>query len=131
MPGRGQVPDGMAQIAWRGWGCYLRRCVKKLLGTIAVAFLVSFFLSACSRTGGRSDLPSVSGTIDTDEVHVASRYGGRVVHLPVREGDGLQAGQLIAELDATELAAMIGRSTSELPAELRRPAVHADDLVAV
>jgi glutamate 5-kinase len=26
---------------------------------------------------------------------------------------------------------MIGRSTSELPAELRRPAVHADDLVAV
>jgi glutamate 5-kinase len=29
------------------------------------------------------------------------------------------------------LATMIGRSTSELPAELRRPAVHADDLVAV
>jgi glutamate 5-kinase len=26
---------------------------------------------------------------------------------------------------------MIGRSTSDLPAELRRPAVHADDLVAV
>jgi glutamate 5-kinase len=26
---------------------------------------------------------------------------------------------------------MMGRSTSELPGELRRPAVHADDLVAV
>jgi glutamate 5-kinase len=26
---------------------------------------------------------------------------------------------------------MLGRSTSDLPAELRRPAVHADDLVAV
>jgi glutamate 5-kinase len=25
----------------------------------------------------------------------------------------------------------MGRSTSELPGELRRPAVHADDLVAV
>jgi len=26
---------------------------------------------------------------------------------------------------------MMGRSTSELPGELRRPAVHADDLVSV
>jgi glutamate 5-kinase len=26
---------------------------------------------------------------------------------------------------------MMGRSTSELPPEMRRPAVHADDLVAV
>jgi glutamate 5-kinase len=33
--------------------------------------------------------------------------------------------------DDTELVGMIGRSTSELPAEMRRPAVHADDLVAV
>jgi glutamate 5-kinase len=28
------------------------------------------------------------------------------------------------------LTTMIGRSTHDLPAELRRPAVHADDLVA-
>ena len=32
---------------------------------------------------------------------------------------------------ATELATIMGRSTSELPGDLRRPAVHADDLVAV
>jgi glutamate 5-kinase len=37
----------------------------------------------------------------------------------------------VVAYDATELAAIIGRSTSELPEELRRPAVHADDLVAV
>lgn len=37
----------------------------------------------------------------------------------------------VVAYDATELATMTGRSTSELPAELRRPAVHADDLVAV
>ena len=37
----------------------------------------------------------------------------------------------VVAYDAAELATMIGRSTSELPAELRRPAVHADDLVAV
>jgi glutamate 5-kinase len=33
--------------------------------------------------------------------------------------------------DAAELATMVGHSTCELPAELSRPAVHADDLVAV
>jgi glutamate 5-kinase len=40
-------------------------------------------------------------------------------------------GRGVVAYDAAELTTMIGRSTSELPAELRRPAVHADDLVAV
>jgi glutamate 5-kinase len=33
--------------------------------------------------------------------------------------------------DAAELATMIGHTSCELPAELSRPAVRADDLVAV
>jgi len=37
----------------------------------------------------------------------------------------------VVEYDNVELSTMIGRSTSELPAELRRPVVHADDLVPV
>ena len=45
---------------------------------------------------------TVSGTIETDEVHVASRYGGRVVKLHAQEGATLKAGQLIVELDATD-----------------------------
>lgn len=46
---------------------------------------------------------TVSGTIETDEVRVASRYGGRVEKLFAQEGDALKAGQLIAELEAAEL----------------------------
>jgi HlyD family secretion protein len=46
-----------------------------------------------------------SGTIECDEVHVASRYGGRVEKLFAREGDALTNGQVIAELDAPELRA--------------------------
>jgi HlyD family secretion protein len=48
---------------------------------------------------------TVSGTIDTDEVHVASRYGGRVQKIFAQEGDTLKAGQAIMELDADELQA--------------------------
>ena len=43
--------------------------------------------------------------------------------------DGTMVARGVVAYDATELATMIGRSTSDLPAELRRPAVHADDLV--
>ena len=56
-------------------------------------------------------------------------YAGDVVEL--RGPDAAMVARGVVAYDATELATMIGRSTSELPGELRRPAVHADDLVAV
>ncbi|MGD0615902.1 MAG: efflux RND transporter periplasmic adaptor subunit, partial [Verrucomicrobiota bacterium] len=52
-----------------------------------------------------SSAPAVSGTIDSDEVRVASRYGGRVETLFAQEGDPLKAGQRIAQLEAPELRA--------------------------
>jgi HlyD family secretion protein len=48
---------------------------------------------------------SVSGTIEVDEAHVASRYGGRVERIHAQEGDALKAGQPIVDLDAAELRA--------------------------
>ncbi|GBE65057.1 glutamate 5-kinase [Mycobacterium sp. MFM001] len=55
-------------------------------------------------------------------------HGGDVVEL--RGPDATAVARGVVAYDAAELATMMGRSTSELPAELRRPAVHADDLVA-
>jgi len=51
------------------------------------------------------DSDSVSGTIETDETRVASRYGGRVEKVFAQEGDALDGGQMIVELDAAELNA--------------------------
>ena len=56
-------------------------------------------------------------------------HGGDVVEL--RAADGTVVGRGVVAYDATELATMVGQSTSSLPADMRRPAVHADDLVAV
>lgn len=56
-------------------------------------------------------------------------HGGDVVEL--RDPDGGMVARGVVAYDAGELAGMVGRSSAELPAELRRPAVHADDLVAV
>lgn len=55
-------------------------------------------------------------------------HGGDVVDLC--GPDTVMVARGVVAYDAAELATMMGRSTSELPAELRRPAVHADDLVA-
>jgi glutamate 5-kinase len=56
-------------------------------------------------------------------------HGGDVVEL--RGLDGTVVARGVVAYDVAELATMIGRSTSDLPADMRRPAVHADDLVAV
>src|SRR5689334_1674178 len=57
---------------------------------------------------------SVSGTIETDEVHVASRYGGRVEKIFAWEGDSLKAGQLIVQLEANELQPRLDRANARL-----------------
>lgn len=56
----------------------------------------------------------VSGTIETDEAHVASRYGGRVVNIFAQEGDSLKTGQVIVELDAAELQARRDQAAATL-----------------
>lgn len=53
----------------------------------------------------RHETPGVSGTIEVDEVHVASRYGGRVEKIYAREGDALSTGDPIVDLEASELRA--------------------------
>ncbi len=56
-------------------------------------------------------------------------YAGDVVEL--RGPDAVMVARGVVAYDASELATMMGRSTSALADELRRPPVHADDLVTV
>ena len=72
---------------------------------------LSLLSLSCNRA---SHSPSVSGTIETDEVRVASRYGGRVEALYAQEGDTLKSGRKIAVLDAGELHARRERLAAQL-----------------
>ena len=74
--------------------------------------------AACTKDPGTS---GVSGTVETDEVHVASRYGGRVERIFAWEGDLLTNGQPIAELDAGELRAQYDRAAAELQEAIAGP----------
>lgn len=78
---------------------------------LQAAFLALALLTAsCDRNSN----PQVSGTIETDEVRVASRYGGRVERIFAQEGDTLKSGQVIVELDAAELEARRNQATAML-----------------
>lgn len=77
------------------------------------ALALAAALTGCQPTE-KTGLNSVSGTIETDESRVASRYGGRVGQIHVQEGDGLTAGQVILELDAAELQARRDQAGAQL-----------------
>ena len=55
--------------------------------------------------GCRRQSDTVSGTIEVDEVHVASRSAGRVEKIFAWEGDTLKAGAPIVQLEASEMKA--------------------------
>src|SRR5437899_11634497 len=76
-----------------------RKKIDTWICSAALAGLV-FVVPACGR---RSSL--VSGIIEVDEAHVGPRAGGRVEKIFAWEGDHLHEGQLIVQLDASELRA--------------------------
>ena len=68
--------------------------------TFAIAFSAIALLSGCHRQSN-----AVSGTIEVDEVHVASRSPGRVEKIYAWEGDVLKTGDVIVQLEASEMQA--------------------------
>ena len=80
------------------------------MGAVTALTLLATGCSVEDPSRGRS----VSGTIETDEVRVASRYGGRVVKISAAEGDSLQTAQPLVELDAAELKAKRDRVAAQV-----------------
>jgi HlyD family secretion protein len=57
-----------------------------------------------------------SGTIEATQVDVAPKVPGRLLRLHAREGARVEAGQLVAELDAEELEAQLAQARAALAA---------------
>jgi RND family efflux transporter MFP subunit len=68
--------------------------------SFAIAVCVIVLLAGCRRPTN-----AVSGTIEVDEVHVASRSAGRVEKIFAWEGDALKPGAPIVQLEASEMKA--------------------------
>jgi HlyD family secretion protein len=61
----------------------------------------------------KSDTPRVSGQVEATEVQVAPEVGGRVLDIPVFEGDRIKKGELIATLDTRDVDLALRRAEAE------------------
>src|SRR3974377_2327778 len=72
---------------------------------VLVAVIVSL-LAGCKRNATPENALFVSGRIDGDTVDISSKIQGRGVNLTVREGDSVEAGQVIASLESAQQEAI-------------------------
>lgn len=80
------------------------------LRLVAVPVLVAS--AACAPAADPNHL-RVSGHVEATEVRLAPEMGGRVLSLPVKEGDRIQTGATVLTIDATDLQLAIARAKTE------------------
>lgn len=95
-----------------------RRIVVPIL--LAAAAAVAWW--AWPRANAPDGRIHASGTIEAVQVDVAPKIAGRIIKIAVGEGDRVQAGQVVAELDAPETDAQVEQARGALAAAQARVA---------
>jgi HlyD family secretion protein len=77
--------------------------------------LLCIALAACSACAEPppTDRVRVSGQVEATDVHVASPVGGRLLELKASEGQRVEAGELLARLDAADAELALARARAE------------------
>jgi len=91
----------------------IRRLI--LLVTIAIVLIVAIVLSQ-----RRHDPRMVSGFVEADELRLGSRLGGRVKAVAVKEGDHVQGGQLLVELEPFDLQERLAEAKAQLEKSVKQ-----------
>lgn len=60
------------------------------------------------------NIATANGRIEAEEVHVATKYAGRVAEVLVEEGDMVEKGQVLAIMDTAELLASLERANADV-----------------
>jgi HlyD family secretion protein len=79
------------------------RSTRRTATILVLAALTAVSIGGCGRRGNPGEIPS-SGFVEATEVRVSSKVGGVVALLPAREGARVKAGELLAQLDTTDIA---------------------------
>jgi HlyD family secretion protein len=81
---------------------------------VAAAALAAVW--AVRRLDGETGVVSVTGTVEATQVELSAKITGRIVEIRVREGQPVERDQVLVVLDASELAAEVGRAEGALQA---------------
>src|ERR1700746_272890 len=85
---------------------------RKFIVVIGMVFLIALLVYFATTPKG-SDIPLI-GVVDGNEVIVSPQITGRIVNLTVDEGSQVKKGDLIAELDRTELEASLAAAKANV-----------------
>ena len=85
---------------------------RKFIVVIGMVFLIALIVYFATTPKG-SDIPLI-GVVDGNEVIVSPQITGRIVNLTVDEGSQVKKGDLIAELDRTELEASLAAAKANV-----------------
>jgi HlyD family secretion protein len=69
-------------------------------------------VTACQETAPATGA-RVSGQVDATEVQIAAEVGGRIVEMPIAEGDRVKQGDVIARLDTRDVDLALQRAQAE------------------
>jgi multidrug resistance efflux pump len=86
---------------------------KVVLGVAAVALLVAagLLIRSCAKRG---ESLVYSGTVETREIQVGSKVGGRVTEVPVEEGQAVKAGTVLVRFESDELKAQRAQAQAQV-----------------
>lgn len=85
---------------------------RRFLGVLVLVFVIG--LVVYFTTTPRGNEIRLIGTVDGNRVVVSPQITGRMIHLFVNEGSAVKKGQLVAELDPTELQAQLASQTANI-----------------
>ncbi len=82
---------------------------RKLIGTIALGLVAVVAAGAYWLRRPGPSAPII-GVVRTTEIRIAPEVGGQLAAIKVRKGDRVRAGEVVAELSATELTAAVAQA---------------------
>lgn len=88
---------------------------KRIIVLVVLALLVgtAIYVTRGQQQARQGDL-SYSGTIEAVQSHLSFQAGGRILHVPVTEGQSVARDQVLAELDPAEFRARLEQARANL-----------------
>jgi len=110
--------------------------MRPLSRALALALMVGPAVMAACRRGPDPGLIVASGHVEATDVRIATKVPGRLQSFAVKEGDRVEAGQTLAQVDATDLRfsheqAAGERAQAEAELRLRVKGPRAEDIAEV
>ena len=91
-----------------------RRTDSQLRPLITLLLLLAVAAGGCRRDPDHPGFAHASGRLEAEQLHIATKFAGRIVEVLVDEGETVEAGQLVARMDSGSVEADLERARAEL-----------------